>query len=224
MIRYAELNVAPPAIKPSGKPRPQAPAPLDCETWPIILDPAATNVASKPIAPQTTKRPGAKTAKGTRRKPAKPRTAENQTSRHKHIAKPIKGEAKTPQTLSSSVQAPSEPLTPLAHAIEASPAKSRKAPVQRKPVTKATPAKAAKGEEKSESPLAEIPLKKANGRSASQTATPATNGGLGDTATKPPVKRGPGNRRLTDPDAYRAYQRELMRKRRALAREAKAGN
>jgi hypothetical protein len=34
----------------------------------------------------------------------------------------------------------------------------------------------------------------------------------------------PGNRRLTDPEGYRTYQRDLMRKRRAAAREAKAGN
>ena len=116
---------------------------------------------------------------------------------------------------------PSDPLSTLPTSPDSVPPATAKPPARMpstsKPRSPAKPRKASKPDkargkgkgEKSETKLASFPPKKSEGDGATNAASTVTN---------KPVTNRAGNWRLTDPEGYRTYQRELMRKRRAATR------
>jgi hypothetical protein len=231
LIRFVDVRPAP-AVKHTGAPIAPSPAILDCETWPTLAQTAPSIPATLADPPQTiaTVKPR-KAAKARKpapsaRKAAKPRTAANLPNRHKQLTKPIREGKKPIAALPEAPRALPEQAPPLAPRAETQAPKPRKAPQAIAAPHKAPPAREGKEAEKADSPLAVVPSKKTNGRSLSRTARPATNTARPEGATNTPspsaTNRGAGNKRLTDPDAYRAYQRDLMAKRRAAARAGQA--
>ena len=194
-IRYGDVSKAR-AIKHAGKPLP-IPAPiLDCDTWPILESADIDAAQDDAIAlPNEAIAAIQETIQAARKPKARPK-GQDATRRKTTRATPAK---------------------PQSPAIAEGRADKPQA---------AMPDQGGEGLERARLPLASLPRKK-DGASDATNAPPATNSATntpatnGEGATNRRATNGAGNRRLTDPDAYRAYQRDLMRRRRA-ARSGKA--
>ena len=179
------------AIKHAGKPLPIPEPILDCDTWPILGD--ADDIGADQVDALAIPGEAIAALQATVQAARKPKASPK--SKDATRRKTTRHQAAKPQSPAIAKDNADKPQA-------------------------AMPDQSGEGLERARLPLASLPRKK-DGASDATNAPPATNTPATNGATNRRATNGAGNRRLTDPEGYRAYQRELMRRRRA-ARSGKA--
>ena len=243
-LRYEDMNVAAPIAKQARKAKQGTIAPLDCDTWPIAAEPAPPMVAIVDRKPQdgtgqASSHEAVQCAPKSVNHPGKPRNPSKPIGQ-KHLASstPTSTDASATNTASTPKPRKAKQSKPKPAPV-AKPDRQGKAEKARNPFDSVNP-------KKSKAPRSDaktVPARASIDSGMVQTIAPcATNGGATNTpatntatnglasatngsatnggATNTPATNRHGNRRAIDPDAYRAYQRKLMRKRRAASRKA----